>query len=173
MSNKDDHRTFAEATRDVRPLKPGNRVTLDSERPRAEARLSRSADSDTIAESLTGPVPDLSGEDIAFRRPGIAERTFRKLRRGRFSIEEEIDLHGLTRSEARTALKDFLSECVERRLGCVRVIHGKGTRSGPDGPILKGLVHDWLAQWDDVLAFASAQAKHGGNGAVYVLLSKR
>jgi len=173
MTNKDDQRTFAQATRDVRPLKPSNRVALRSGRPKAEARLSRAADSDTLAESLTGPVPDLSGEEIAFRRPGIAEHTFRKLRRGRFSIEEEIDLHGLTRSEARTALKDFIFECVQRRLGCVRVVHGKGTRSGPDGPILKGLVHDWLAQWDDVLAFSSAQAKHGGNGAVYVLLRKR
>jgi DNA-nicking Smr family endonuclease len=75
--------------------------------------------------------------------------------------------------QARAELKGFISECATRRLACVRVVHGKGSRSGPEGPILKPSVHYWLALWDSVLAFVSAQPRHGGSGAVYVLLKTR
>ena len=74
--------------------------------------------------------------------------------------------------QARAELQEFLRECITRRIASVRVIHGKGSRSGPDGPILKPSVHHWLSLWDEVLAFASAQPRHGGNGAVYVLLRR-
>jgi DNA-nicking Smr family endonuclease len=126
-----------------------------------------------LEESLLDDAVGQAAEEIAYRRPGLPEATFKKLRRGAFSIENEIDLHGLTRREARLELKRFLTECVERRLGCVRVIHGKGARSGPDGPVLKASVQLWLQRWDDVLAFVSAGRQHGGSGAVYVLLRHR
>jgi DNA-nicking Smr family endonuclease len=95
------------------------------------------------------------------------------LKRGDFALDAEIDLHGLRVAEARSELQAFLRDCIAQGLHSVRVIHGKGTRSGPEGPILKPSVHHWLSQWDEVLAFASSQPRHGGNGAVYVLLKRR
>jgi DNA-nicking Smr family endonuclease len=75
-------------------------------------------------------------------------------------------------AEARAALQDFLRECDKRGLACIRVVHGKGTRSGPEGPIIKPSVHHWLSRWDPVQAFVTAQPRHGGSGAVYVLLRR-
>lgn len=169
----DDRKAFERATRDVRPLKPSNRATSTRTLPKPEARLSRAARDFTLKQSLDDPRAEQSAEEIAFRSPNISERTFRKLRRGRFSIEDEIDLHGLTRAEARLELKRFLGDCADRGLGCVRVVHGKGARSGPDGPVLKAHVQYWLAQWEEVLAFVSASRRHGGSGAVYVLLGRK
>lgn len=173
MIDDDDRQAFAAATHDVKPVKPSDRVPVRSPRPAARATHSRAAVTEMLRESLDGPGPDASAEDVAFRRPSVPEAVLRSLKRGRFSIEDECDLHGLTRTEAKAALRDFIVECSERGLGCARIIHGKGTRSGPDGPVLKRLVHRWLARWDEVLAFASAQTRHGGSGAVYVLFRRR
>jgi DNA-nicking Smr family endonuclease len=112
-------------------------------------------------------------EEVSFRRDSVPKRTFRRLKRGDFALDAEIDLHGLRVAEARGALHDFLRDCIAQGLHSVRIIHGKGTRSGPAGPILKPSVHHWLSMWDEVLAIASAQPRHGGNGAVYVLLRRR
>lgn len=169
----EDEKVFAEAMRGVKPLRARDTVGLEPPRPKAEARLSRAASRQVLAESLQGAINDASGEEIAFRRPGVSERTLHELRRGRYSIEDEIDLHGLNRTQAGAALKDFIADASARQLGCVRVIHGKGSRSGPQGPVLKGCVQQWLAQWDAVLAVCSANRRHGGSGAVYVLLRAR
>jgi DNA-nicking Smr family endonuclease len=169
----EDRKAFAEATNGVRPLKPPARVERRGPKPNAVARQARAATADMLAESITDNRGNVLGEEIGFRRPGVPERTFRTLRQGKFSIEDEIDLHGLGRETARKVLQDFIGACVDRRLGCVRVIHGKGTRSGPDGPVLKASVQQWLARWDAVLAFTTAQRRHGGTGAVYVLLGTR
>lgn len=158
--------------RDVKPLKTGDRVGYESPRPAAVARQSRAARRATLVESLHGSVDEPIGDDIAFRRPSVPERTLRQLRGGRFSIEDEVDLHGLNRAQAHEALKAFIAQSCRRGVGCVRVIHGKGSGSGPDGPVLKGLVREYLARWDAVLAVATAVARHGGSGAVYVLLRR-
>jgi DNA-nicking Smr family endonuclease len=97
----------------------------------------------------------------------------RKLKRGQFPVEAEIDLHGLRQHAAQAALRQFLSECLRRGLQCVCVIHGKGLRSGPGGPVLKVIVHHWLRKVEDVAAFATARPADGGSGAVYVLLTVR
>ena len=173
MNLTDDEKVFAEAMRDVKPLRVRDKVGVERPRPKAEARLSRAASRQVLADSLHGTINDASGEEVAFRRQGVPERTLRDLRRGRYSIEEEIDLHGLNRTQAQAALKQFIIEAATRQLGCVRVIHGKGSRSGPEGPVLKNCVQGWLAQWDEVLAVASANRRHGGSGAVYVLLRPR
>jgi DNA-nicking Smr family endonuclease len=76
----------------------------------------------------------------------------------------------MTKLKAQRALHEFLVECARRNLGCVRIIHGKGMRSGPGGPVLKDSVRLWLTQWDEVLAYASAGHRRGGDGAVCVLL---
>lgn len=112
------------------------------------------------------------GEEIAFRRPGISDAVFRRLRRGGYAIEAEIDLHGLTALEAARALRSFVLDAVTEGLGCVRVVHGRGLGSGSRGPVLKAQVDHSLRLWEEVLAFVTTQSRHGGSGAVYVLLGK-
>lgn len=94
----------------------------------------------------------------------------RKLARGNFAVQAEIDLHGMTVSEARPALREFIIESLYRGHTCVRVVHGKGLGSGERGPVLKSGVNGWLRRWDEVLAFVSTRQAHGGTGAIYVLL---
>lgn len=170
--SKEDRRAFEEATRDVARLEREPRVPAQRTRPEARARHARAERDRLLEQALNGAFGN-DPSDIAYRRPSVSERTLRRLRRGDFSVEDEIDLHGLRRNEAKTALKAFLAGSVARGLGCVRVIHGKGTRSGPDGPVLKDSVPNWLVRWNEVLAFASASSRHGGSGAVYVLLRRR
>lgn len=170
--SKEDRRAFEDATRDVKRLERDDRVPSSRPRPAPKAHQTRAEREAVLDLALNGPLGN-DPSDIAFRRASVSERTFRRLRRGDFSVEDEIDLHGLRRDEARAELKIFLGECGARGLGCVRVIHGKGTRSGPDGPVLKGSVPDWLARRNDILAFVSASRKHGGSGALYVLLRRR
>lgn len=112
-------------------------------------------------------------DELTFRRTYVREEIMRKLQRGKFAVEAEIDLHGLRRHAAHAALRQFLHDCVHRRLQCVRIIHGKGLRSGPGGPVLKLVVHHWLRKVDNVAAFAAARPADGGSGAVYVLLAGR
>lgn len=168
----DDREAFAEATRDVRRLKPGNRARLDPPRPKPKARQSRAAQQAVLEQSLEGPFATETLEEISYCRDGVSSRDMRRLKRGEFAIEAEIDLHGMRLEQARAELQRFLRECIGRRLASVRIVHGKGSRSGPDGPILKPSVQHWLSQWDEVRAFASSQPRHGGTGAVYVLLRR-
>ena len=107
---------------------------------------------------------------MSFRRPGIGTDVTRKLRRGEWSMQGEIDLHGLRREDAREALAAFLREAVKQGWRCVRVVHGKGLGSPGKTPVLKGKVHSWLVQKNEVLAFVQARADDGGAGAVVVLL---
>lgn len=173
MFSEDDREAFAKAVRDVKPLEHEARVVRTRPQPSAVAHHSRAARQHALEASLDAASVEFAGDEVAFRRAAINERTYRQLRRGRFSIEAEIDLHGMTRAEAETALKEFVAGAAGGGLGCIRVIHGKGSRSGPGGPVLKTQVREWLARWDDVLAASSARPKHGGTGAVYVLLKRR
>ena len=159
----------------VRPL-PGRPIAPAVPRPRAVATFTRARSPYLLQESTThaaDPAALGTGDDLAFRRTYVRDDMLRKLQRGRFAVEAEIDLHGLRQHAARDALRQFLNECVQRGLHCVRVIHGKGLRSGPGGPVLKACVHHWLRQVDNVAAFAAARPADGGSGAVYVLLAGR
>ena len=115
-----------------------------------------------------------AGEDAAaslsFQRAGIRDQMMRRLRRGLIPSEDELDLHGLTQTEARDQLADFIAHSRNAGRRCVRVVHGKGYRSGARGPVLKTAVNLWLRRHLDVMAFTSAKAIDGGTGAVYVLL---
>ena len=177
MTVGSDKKAFARAMRGVRRLEYEERAPHRRPRP-ATAAMTRNAHHEVLRESLMGSddLPDALeqlGEEVSYRRPSLPERTFRQLRRGRFRIEDETDLHGLTAAQARMQLRVFIVESAARGLGCVRVIHGKGLRSGPRGPVLKTRVQHWLARWEEVLAFVSARARDGGSGAVYVLLRRR
>jgi DNA-nicking Smr family endonuclease len=95
----------------------------------------------------------------------------RKLRRGQYRVESEIDLHGLTLPEAKQGLREFLARSIYEGRRCVRVVHGKGLGSGPRGPVLKNGVNVVLRRTDAVVAFCSARPVDGGTGAIYVLLA--
>jgi len=109
-------------------------------------------------------------EHLSFRRPGIGPDVVRRLRLGHWSIQAEIDLHGLRTDEARTQLATFVREAQRRGLRCIRVVHGKGLGSPGKTPVLKGRVHSWLVQKSEVLAFVQARPADGGAGALIVLL---
>jgi DNA-nicking Smr family endonuclease len=131
-----------------------------------DQRVLREAISDEFDASTLLEVDDA----LSFRRPGIGIDVARKLRRGHWSIQGEIDLHGLRREDAREALAGFMREAVKNGWRCVRVVHGKGLGSPGKTPVLKGKVHSWLIQKNEVLAFVQARGDEGGAGAVVVLL---
>ncbi len=108
--------------------------------------------------------------DLAFRRQGIGPDVLSRLRRGHWSVQRHLDLHGMTREVAREALALFIRHAERDGLRCVRVVHGKGNGSPGREPVLKGKVRSWLVQKSEVLAFAQAPAPDGGHGAVLVLL---
>jgi DNA-nicking Smr family endonuclease len=111
-----------------------------------------------------------SDEHLSFRRPGIGPDVTRKLRRGDWSIQRQLDLHGLRRDDAREALGLFIREAHKQGIRCVRVVHGKGLGSPGKAPVLKSRVHSWLVQKNEVLAFVQAKPADGGAGALVVLL---
>jgi DNA-nicking Smr family endonuclease len=172
--NSEESALFREAAAGARPVTT-RRVPLRERPPPARARFRRSDEAAVLRESLSISAEALeleTGEELAYRRNSVSDQQFRRLRQGKFAIRGEIDLHGMTANEARSELRRFLAECVASRVQCVRVVHGKGLRSGASGPVLKASVNRWLRQWDTVLAFVSAPARDGGTGAVYVLLAR-
>ncbi|HEV7136746.1 MAG TPA: Smr/MutS family protein [Steroidobacteraceae bacterium] len=143
-------------------------------RPLPAARFSRADRLAVLEESLREDFIDpalASGEELIFQRAGIQLAVLRRLRRGDYRVQGEIDLHGLTVAEAKQALREFMGEALLRRWRCVRIVHGKGLRSGHRGPVLKGMVGTVLRKLGPVLAYVSARQVDGGTGAVYVLLS--
>jgi DNA-nicking Smr family endonuclease len=178
VTDDKDHesRVFREAMRGVRRLERPAAPRRVAPKPPPKARFTRADQKEVLRESLEGPIDEATlstGDELSFRRDHVPESVITRLRRGQFVIGDEIDLHGMTAVEARLALREFVAAARKKRMGCVRVIHGKGRRSGPRGPVLKNVVNQWLRRTEDVLAFASARAVDGGSGAVYVLLSKK
>ena len=108
---------------------------------------------------------------LSFRRPGIGIDVTQKLRKGGWSIQGEIDLHGLRTDEARVALAEFIRLAHRQGLRCLRVVHGKGLGSPGKTSVLKPKVHSWLIQKNQVMAFVQAKPAEGGAGALLVLLS--
>jgi DNA-nicking Smr family endonuclease len=169
----DDGQVFREAMRGVRRLRSTDKVAPAGPKPPARARFTRADQLEVLKESLLPPSDEAmlaTGDELSFRRPHIPESVLTKLRRGYYAVDAEIDLHGMTGAEAKAAMREFLTDAVYRRLSCVRIIHGKGRRSGPRGPVLKNVVNQWLQRIDAIQAFGSARQVDGGSGAVYVLL---
>ena len=127
---------------------------------------------DTFSEDYE-PLNVTGNESLAFRRSGIQQRLFSRLRNGYLEMEAELDLHGMTIPTAHHALAEFLHQCQQYNIRCVRIIHGKGWSSKHQKPVLKSKLNGWLQQADDVLAFCSAPIEDGGTGAVYVLFRRK
>lgn len=165
--------------RDVTPLAqtPSSKGLVA---PRTRRRKDPPTAIDSLEESmpLLGTMPPdaeardaVTGEGVlSFRRGGVRDQVLRRLRRGLYPVDDELDLHGLSQTAARSHLADFIARSRDGGCRCVRIIHGKGYRSGARGPVLKTAVNLWLRRHMDVMAFVSARAIDGGAGAVYVLL---
>jgi DNA-nicking Smr family endonuclease len=166
---------------DVKPLPPSNRArpVRPKPSPRPAQRLADEAAALTASKFGNEPSPeswDIGQEQEAqqtFRRTGLGTDVLARLRRGHWVVQSEIDLHGMTTTQAHDALADFLDQARGHGWRCVRVIHGKGLSSPNREPVLKGKVRRWLSHWDDVLAYCEAQRHSGGSGAVLVLLKAR
>ncbi len=171
---------FARAIGPVKPLPakhlPGQRAQLSAAQPapiavqqqRDEQAVMREAISDEFdVETLLD-----TDEALSFRRPGMGPDVVRKLRRGIWSIQGQLDLHGLRQGDAREALSHFIRDAVKAGWRCVRVVHGKGLGSPGKTPVLKGKVQGWLVQKQEVLAFVQARPAEGGAGALVVLLTQ-
>ena len=159
----------------TRPLQADERVPAEKRKPKPKARFSRADERRVLAESLEDDIDKIEhghGAALRFHRQHVGKRTMRKLQRGGYSVQAEIDLHGMTLEEARPALTDFINYSASQGKLCVRVVHGKGLGSGNRGPVLKNAVNRWLRKWDCVLAFISTRQVDGGTGAVYVLLQR-
>jgi DNA-nicking Smr family endonuclease len=174
---------FRAAVRDVTPLakRAPVRAAAASAAPAAVSaavakRRARLREAAAGADDLDELMPlvaadrEVGSEALVFQRAGLRPQVMRRLRRGLYGIEDELDLHGLTQSAALDRLGDFLAHSRDAGRRCVRIIHGKGYRSGARGPVLKTAVNLWLRRHMDVMAFVSARAIDGGTGAVYVLL---
>lgn len=168
----EDAELFRTAMQGVRPRAPTARVHTDSRKPEPRARYREADDLEVLREMLLDPDPELleHGETLHYRAPGIQDGVLRRLRRGHYRIERDLDLHGCNRDQARHAIAHFLAECQARDQRCVRIVHGKGNGSPNSGPVLKRLLDGWLRKRRDVLAFCSARPVDGGSGAIYVLL---
>lgn len=167
-------RVFQDALAGVRPLEPTGRVRLVAPRTPPVPAQTRRDESAALAQSLSDEIDverllDVD-EQLSFRRAGVGGDTLRKLRRGEWSVQARLDLHGLRTDQAREAIAAFLPGCVRDGLRCVRIIHGKGLGSVDRQPVLKDKVLRWLSQRQEVLAFCQAPPFAGGSGALLVLL---
>ena len=169
----DDPDLFRRAFADVKPLRPESRVPGPAKKTKPRARFSRADQKEVLRESMQADVDTMeqaNADKLRFHRAPVGRGTMRRLERGTYSIQSEIDLHGMTVAEAKPRLAAFIDACARNGDCCVRVVHGKGLGSGERGPVLKMSVNRWLRQWDAVLAFVSARQVDGGTGALYVLL---
>jgi DNA-nicking Smr family endonuclease len=172
QDHADEAQTFRAAVRDVKPLAP---ITPPAGLARRKPRPRKADLAALAAESIAADLPLVeanvtAADALSFHRPGVRDQVLRRLRRGQYPVEEELDLHGHSQANARDLLAEFITLCRQAGCRCVRIIHGKGYRSGARGPVLKSAVNEWLRRHPDVLAFTSARAIDGGTGAVYVLL---
>lgn len=167
---------FQSAVADATPL-VHDRVHHEPPPPPPVPRQRQADESAALHESLHAPaLLDLhleGGDEAAWLKPGLARGILRDLRRGRWVVQDHLDLHGCNRDEARHLVTDFLAEADRRGLRCLRIVHGKGLGSPGREPVLKKLVQGWLTQRREVLAFCQARAAEGGAGALVLLLQSR
>jgi DNA-nicking Smr family endonuclease len=170
----DDMALFRDAVGEVRTVNH-DRVETNQPKPKPVVRHSEQDDR-SVMQALLEELSESdfleTGEHLSYTQPGVQHSVLKKLKSGKYSIQSEIDLHGLTVEEARSELSDFLKEAQQRRHLCIRVIHGKGRKNIERAPRLKPAVNQWLQRNSRVLAFCSARNNDGGTGAVYVLLKK-
>lgn len=172
--SEDDKALFRDAVGDVKSV-ANDKAPDTSAKPKARVQSTRQDDR-SVMESLLSELSEAdlleTGEHLSYTAPGVQRAVLRKLKSGKYSIQAEIDLHGMTLSVAKAELSAFLAEAQHRRLLCVRIIHGKGRKQADKAPRMKPAVNQWLQSNKKVLAFCSARSNDGGTGAVYALLKR-
>lgn len=169
--SEDDLELFRAEVRDAVPLRVAPRHVPPAPAAPTAPVQSLLDQHQTLRDSLHLDIDDVeASEDESYVRAGIGRDVLRKLRRGTWRVQYEIDLHGYTRAEALIELAAFLRECNKRGGRCVRIVHGKGLGSKNREPVLKGKVRGWLIRRDEVLAYCEAPEVQGGSGALLVLL---
>jgi len=170
-----EQRAFELAVGPVTPMLDRGQALIHRPKPAAEPFQRRKDEAAALQSALSDEVDVesllMTDDGLSYRRLGIGSDVLTRLRKGHWTIQRQIDLHGLRRDEARDALSAFLRQTRQQGLRCLRVVHGKGLGSPGREPVLKGKVQRWLAQCDDVIAFAQAAAPQGGAGALIVLLA--
>jgi len=165
---------FRATVADATPLKPSNRVHHGKPLPPPRAKQHLADEQAALRESLHGAIGLQDrlegGDEPSYLRAGLASSVLRDLRRGRWVVQDEIDLHGQTREEARLLLAQFIADALQDGVRCVRVVHGKGLRSPGRQAVLRQLVRGWLMQKNEVLAYCQARPQDGGEGALIALL---
>lgn len=170
---KDDLELFRAAVKGAKPLKH-ERVLLRPPPPKPIPQQllldERQALADSLSDDYIAAHEMESGEELLYLRAGHSPDILRKLRRGHWVIQDQLDLHGMLVDEARIQTAAFLNLCRKRGIRCIRIIHGKGLGSKNREPVLKNKLRNWLVQRDEVIAYAQARRVDGGSGAVIVLL---
>jgi DNA-nicking Smr family endonuclease len=165
---------FARAVGVVQRMPQRDQASIHPPAP-APVAVQRQKDEEAVLRDALSDGFDVSSlldtdDALSFRRPGIGIDVTQKLRKGGWSIQREIDLHGLRSDEARVALAEFIRSAHRQGLRCLRVVHGKGLGSPGKTSVLKPKVHSWLIQKNQVMAFVQAKPAEGGAGALLVLL---
>ncbi len=162
---------FLEAIGKVTPVKSDKRSVVPNQKPKPYPKKKTSLIADKLTLTQTESVNALHAEDtLSYTTSGLQKNVLKKMRRGHYGLDAELDLHGLTSAEAKRELVKFLHFCEQDGCRCVRIIHGKGYRSENNLPVLKNNLNIWLRQHQEVQAFCSTAQKDGGAGAVFVLL---
>jgi len=165
---------FRTSIGEVAPINTAERLAMPSARPVPIARQRMADEKAALQESLSDEfsIETLldTDENLSYARTGVGADVIRKLRRGEWVTQDQLDLHGLRTDEARAAVAQFLRDAMRKGVRCVRIIHGKGLGSANKEPVLKSKVRNWLVQKDEVMAFCQARAADGGSGALMVLL---
>lgn len=178
---KDDKASFADAfaafhgdASDVKPVL-NDKAPVFKRKPKPIPRQAQLDDRAVMEELLHGEIDaeDLIGsEHLSYARPGVQNSVMRKLRKGSFAIQAELDLHGFSVVEARQETALFLIACAADGLRCVRIIHGKSAHTPGKAPKIKNMLARWLPARSQILALCSARPEDGGTGALYVLLRR-
>jgi DNA-nicking Smr family endonuclease len=171
---KSDEEIFRDAMADVREIREFRKLPLKSP-PKFKQMRPVKDDSLEILQQIVNGKGKITladtAEYIEWSSPKVRKDIIRRLHNGDFSVQDSIDLHGMTLGVAEEAFFAFLREALKNHLFCIKVIHGRGLRS-PNGPVLKGAVKKWLrgafSKW--VLAYVTAQDCDGGLGATYIIL---
>jgi len=167
---------FHQAVSGATPLRPSLRI---QRQPDVRRRTKKASPDQSIipAKNVTGSL-DLNqntdwAEEGTYLRSGLQRDTIRKLRRGHWTSQDTIDLHGASREEASQLLAALIESCRIRGIRCAKIIHGKGLRSPDKSPVIRGLLRGWLVQNKDVLAYCEAPVSSGGSGATLVLIASK
>lgn len=177
MTSKDiENDVFLKAMRDVQPIRPADKVVLapapdklNAQERRAAAVAEVARDKNFLSGEYIEPVDPLAV--LEFKRDGVQTGVYRNLRLGKYLIDARLDLHQMKVEQARAAVFQFIRDCMTHDIRCALITHGKG--EGREQPaLLKSCIAHWLPQFPEILAFHSAQKRHGASGATYILLRK-